>query len=269
MTVLPTNIITQITQRDQAPPLKQAYIVAVDLAPEEEDGGKKAPPWLKAGIDAIAFQYWPDGISDNRTSEWNPRMIPGGSHPIYQWSHGGERVISMTAVFTNDIMPEITDDDHGGGLLSDIGGAINAAADVLGLGVESPDKSRVVPVESALSWLRYFTYPLYGSDDLRVFEPPKCELVLPNSGISYDGGDSITCVMTSNQITYEAFFTNGKPRIAEVTLEFSEVVQRDGKITFHSRDAMGLSAPIGSFLGLKVDSPGGGLLDKALDAIGF
>lgn len=248
MSALPTNIITQLTQVDQAPALKQAYIVAVDLAPDE------TPPWESQGVDAIAFQYWPDGMTDSRTSDWNPRMVPGGSHPIYQWSHSGERTFGMTAVFTSDLKPKDVDTDDSSGLLSDIGGLVGKAAAASGLGAEDPDKLRNVPAESAVAWLRYFTYPLYGQNDLRAFEPPKCMIVMPNSGIAFDGGDSVICVMTSNQVTYEAFWPNGRPRIVEVALEFAEVVQLEDTIRFHSRDQMRLAGAVGETLGVKSDA---------------
>jgi hypothetical protein len=59
--------------------------------------------------------------------------------------------------------------------------------------------------------------------------PPKLLLVMPNSGIaSLAYGkivDSVSCIMTSCNVTYEAFFRTGHPRIVTVSLEFAEIVQ--------------------------------------------
>jgi hypothetical protein len=59
--------------------------------------------------------------------------------------------------------------------------------------------------------------------------PPKLLLVMPNSGIaSLAYGnlvDSIPCIMTSCNVTYESFFRTGAPRIVTVSLEFAEIVQ--------------------------------------------
>ena len=103
MPALPTGIITQLTGGEQPKPrLKQAYLAIADA------GLPDKPPWSETGGDkgAIAFQYWPETITDSRAVEWNPRAIPGGSHPIYQWTHSGERRLAFTAVFTTDFEPE-------------------------------------------------------------------------------------------------------------------------------------------------------------------
>jgi hypothetical protein len=44
--------------------------------------------------------------------------------------------------------------------------------------------------------------------------------------------------MTTCDITYEAWFPNGFPRIIEVQLEFAEVVQYGGRVVFHDRSKM-------------------------------
>lgn len=227
MPALPTSIVSSITGLQPLPRLKQVYLVATDTA----DGEKV--PWAKDGGNwtKIALQYWPESLTDSRSSEWNPRNIPGGSHPIYQWTHGGERRLSFTAVFARDHEP---DDSK----TTNLGGFLKSAASAVGLGPAKGDPARDPPIEAAIKWLRYFTYPLYKKGSVRVYEPPKVVLVFEGSDLSHDGSEGLITVMTGCEVTYEAWFPNGKPRIVEVALEFAEVVQHESRVRFHSRDQM-------------------------------
>lgn len=270
MPALPTGIITQLTGGEQAKPkLRQAYLSIADT-----DLPDKAP-WADSGgaFGAIAFQYWPETINDTRPVEWNPRAIPGGSHPIYQWTHSGERRISFTAVFTNDFEPEDSE-EHGegvGGLVDSAVNAVQSAAATIGLAGAPPgpgEKLRQVDVAAAVSWVRWFTYPYYDQDDLRVFEPAKALLVMPGSRIAFNGEDSISGVMTQCDVTYEAFFPNGAPRIVEVALEFAEVVQSSEGVKFHSRDQMKTSAQVGNVLApIEQEGGSGNILEGVAGAI--
>lgn len=227
---LPQNILTQIINVGHRPELKQVYLVAKDTAPSE------TPPWEEPnGSREIAFQYWPESLTDSREVTWNPRFIPGGSHPIYQWTHGGERRLSFTGVFTTDTEPdentlasEPYPNRENGGVTS-------------GLRIGRRD----LDLRTAVSWLRYFTYPLYEgetAEEIRVFEPPKCLLVMPNTKLGHNGSDHITCVMMQCEVTYQEWFPSGFPRMLEIALEFAEVVQDAGRVRFHSRGDMGLMA---------------------------
>ena len=276
MPALPTGIVTQLVGEAHHPKLARAYMAAIDLAEGE------APPWMEKGEGdsallpydpGIAFQYWPESLSDNRGSEWNPRSIPGGSHPIYQWTQGGERRLSFTAVFTRDQMPP--PEEEAGGLAGAIGavtGALESAAQAIGLGGPEGDKTRNVPIESAIRWLRYFTYPYYDDDDMRVFEPPKVLLVLPGSKLNINGDDEITCVMTTCDVTYEAWFTSGAPRVVEVSLEFAEVVQGQGKVAFHNRKDMARADDLRATLGIQGEADSGlveGIAGAIAGGLGF
>ena len=269
MPALPTGLITQLTGESHQPKLARAYLAAVDLVEGE------TPPWLEKAEDrftalqdpGIAFQYWPESLNDSRGSEWNPRSIPGGSHPIYQWTQGGERRLSFTAVFTRDHEPP-PEKEAGGlaGIVGTVTGALETAAQAVGLGGPEGDRIRNVPIESAIRWLRYFTYPYYDDDDLRVFEPPKVLLVLPGSKLNINGDDDVMCVMTSCDITYEAWFPGGTPRIVEVSLEFAEVVQGMGKVAFHNRKNMARADDLRQVLGIQGEAEGG-LIESIAGAI--
>lgn len=248
---LPQNILSQLVNLPHQPRLAQAYLKPIDMAPDE------IPPWsngVGSSNSAIAFQYWPETVTDSRQSEWNPKNIPGGSHPIYQWTHGGERRISFTTVFTTDTEPPeeaLSRDDPYQSMV----GGVNVLASGLDLGV------RDVDIRSAVSWLRYFTYPAYGKvgDDLRVFEPPKAILTLPNTKLGHDGQDHVICVMTGCEVTYEAWFPSGFPRVVEVQLEFAEVVQQGSQIRFHDRRDMRPSRNLASVDMLHPESGQNGL----------
>jgi len=260
---LPDNILSMLTQFPQETHIAQAYLQPLDLAPDES-----APPWvvhgtrgagehtLPDGLGAVAFQYWPESLQDSRSSEWNPRNIPGGSHPIYQWTHGGERRISFTSVFTTDTAPD-----------EDILDRLDANAD-FSTGVQSSSPyeqmanrglmsglemgKRDVDLRAVVAWLRWYTYPHYGfGDDIRAYEPAKCLLVLPNTKLGHRGSDYIVCVMTQCDVTYEAWFPSGFPRIIEVALEFAEVIQEGTKVRFHDRADMIFASSIGTFLGTR------------------
>jgi hypothetical protein len=254
---LPTNVLSSLIQVPHEARMAQAYLQPVDLAPNE------TPPWsLTEEGSAIAFQYWPESIQDSKGSEWNPRNIPGGSHPIYQWTHGGERRISFTAVFMTDTAPEERLLEFTDGLFEasftkqNFSSPYSVQADVPLNGLELG--KRDVDLRSVVSRLRWFTYPTYGSEpnDLRVYEPAKCLLVLPHTRLGYNGEDHVTCVMTQCDVTYEAWFPSGFPRIIEVALEFAEVVQSSQQVRFHDRKSMVVSQAIQHFLSLRESSHG-------------
>jgi hypothetical protein len=207
------------------------------------------------GLGAVAFQYWPESIQDSRSSEWNPKNIPGGSHPIYQWTHGGERRISFTAVFTTDTAPEesiLQGQESGGSSGSSTTGSPYEQMENRGLlsGVEFG--KRDVDLRAVVSWLRWYTYPTYGTgNDIRAYEPAKCLLVLPRTMLGHNGTDYLVSVMTQCDVTYEAWFTTGFPRIIEVALEFAEVIQEGTRVAFHDRRDMQFAGAVSTFLSTK------------------
>jgi len=261
---LPTNILTSLTNLPNAPQLARAYLQPLDMASGER------PPWNTTGRDggnAIAFQYWPETIQDSRGSEWAPKNIPGGSHPIYQWTHGGERRLSFTAMFTTDTAPEeselgpvsrgVLDErlfPRTGGILEpgDLGGEPYGREGNPLSGIELG--TRDLDLRAAVSWLRWYTYPYYDEENgWRAIEPAKCLLVMPNMGLGFGGYDHVTCVMTQCDVTYEACFESGFPRLIEVALEFAEVVQEGARVQFQNRSQIGYASSVSRFLALRND----------------
>lgn len=248
MPELPTNILTSLTNLPNAPQLARAYLQPLDMAPGER------PPWNPdggEGGDAIAFQYWPETLQDSRGSEWAPKNISGGSHPIYQWTHGGERRLSFTAMFTTDTAVEETvfagidalQTAPVGSLPASILEAndpyeVQALNPLSGLEIGTRD----IDLRAVVAWLRWYTYPYYDEENGgRAIEPAKCLLVMPNMGLGYLGQDHVTTVMTQCDVTYEACFESGFPRLIEVSLEFAEVVQEGTRVQFHDRRLMSSS----------------------------
>jgi len=239
---IPSNILSSITRLAHQPHFAEVYLQPLNIAPDER------VPWSTPGLPgvigssaAIRFQYWPESLQDSKGSEWNPRPIPGGSHPIYQWANGGERSLSFTAVFTTDTAPEESvlevggSDPYSSQTLNPLSGLV--------LGV------RDVDIRSAISWLRWFEYPTYGTDgNQQVYPPSKALLVMPNTGLAHDGEDHIIVAMTTCDVTYEEWFPTGYPRIVEVALEFRELVQNGDRVQFHDRRNMALSEHVGTYL---------------------
>jgi len=224
--------ITQVLSIPQEHQIAKAYLQPLDLAPNEE------PPWatvvmnelltdsLGANRGAIAFQFWPESISDGSQGGWSPKQVPGGSHPLYHWTGGEGRPISFTAVFASD-----TPAPH----------ALDAPISGQRLGYYDLD------IRVALSWLRWFRYPFYDEGGA-VYAPCKPLLVLPESKIGHDGTDYVVVAMDGCDVTYQEFWPEGQPKIVEVALSFHETVQRGGRTRFHSRADMMTSQDVVRYL---------------------
>src|ERR1700682_3302501 len=95
----------------------------------------------------LAFQYFPDSITDTKAVAYRNRAIPGGSLPIYQWVDSGERIISFTAFFSSDV---------------------NVGTDVVASSLKATvlraigEDVRNIDIRSAVVWLRRYMYPRYG-----------------------------------------------------------------------------------------------------------
>jgi hypothetical protein len=191
------------------------------------------------------FQYFPDSLQDSKAINYQPKEVPGGSLPIYQYVNSGERTISFTVVFTTDV-------DHYTfrGPLTAASQSENLTPELTERVVDAQERLKAVGVAdrnvwipAALQWLRRFMLPRYGEQSevgVPFVEPPrKLLLVIPGSEIHRNGGgggfstsSAIHCIMTQCDITYEALFPTGNPRIATVQLAFAEVAQRGGSIQF-------------------------------------
>jgi hypothetical protein len=188
----------------QAPPVRASMV------PLNDDGSENE-------VMERGFQYFPESVTDTRGVNWVSKVVPGASHPLYQFISGTDRNISFTAFFTSDENP-----DSG-----DFFDKLTKGFSLASL-LTSNKKKHVVNVAAAIAWLRSFTFPTYQSGYAQ--SPPIIRLYLPNSGINGQIGgsivpDSVDVIMTQCDVTYQAFYRQGYPRIASVSLAFNEIIQ--------------------------------------------
>jgi hypothetical protein len=172
---------------------------------------------LKSSI--FVFQYWPTQIQDSYSSEYASKIIPGGSHPLYQYIAGNGRTISFEAIFTAEL-----DEDSQTDFQATPGGGGNTGV----VAALLPSSRYTVNVAAAVNKLQSYQYPSYSAGV--ASPPPKLTLVIPGSRIGRGKGkDSILCFLRSARVTQESSFPTGTLRIATVALEFVETVQLAGQ----------------------------------------
>ena len=194
------------------------------------------------GLKGIQFQYFPETISIQRGVDYQSKDPLGGSHPIYQWLTGSEKVISFKAVFTADEPSygyALTQGQQLNNAIENIGAAVSSLARnplATGIGaLKGKTGSRFqFNIQKAASYLMSLTYPTYpkgAAQSGRVRPPPKMFLHLPNLGMStnykadpmnYNGMDVL---LRQCNIEYSSFFRNGEPRVMEVSLDVLETIQ--------------------------------------------
>lgn len=210
----------------------KAYLIELDKSTDA--------PKLGDGPGAyVAFQYFPESITDSKQINYQQKEIPGGSLPLYQWISSGERLISFTAVFTSDV-------DYGSVSVRNSGQLLDPTNPTQGASTlqqrlrNSGQLKRNPDLRGAVAWLRRYLVPTYSNN--YTFAPNKLRLFMPNSGIGIAGGsdsfnrspDSMNCVMTQCEVTYESFFESGIPRHITVSLSFAQLPQLDGGVYFPS-----------------------------------
>lgn len=185
-----------------------------------------------------SFQYFPETIQDTKANNWQAKEIPGLSHPLYQWTAGGAREVSFTAVFTRD--------------------RANTSAEKANIAkhqINTNDDQRNVDIPSAISWLRSFKYPNYGYTDAaatrRVRPQPPQKLVLTLPGVRLNNGTHQLCpsemfaIMQTCDVSYEGFFSDGTPRLVRVQLVFAEIIQIGRGVYPHSAHQLRFAARTG------------------------
>jgi len=183
--------------------------------------------------DVFVFQFWPSQISDRYEVNYATKMIPGGSHPIYQWVGGNGRTISFDATFVSEI------DEKAFPPPATFTGQIQAQTitagvpgNLLGSAISAallPSARYTVNVRAAIAALQKYLYGKYNDIEGKkgVTEPPKkLVLVLPNTSLGRsEGNDGILCILLRADVTMESWYPTGNPRVATVALEFAEIVQ--------------------------------------------
>jgi hypothetical protein len=200
-----------------------------------------------------SFQYFPATISDSQATNYQTKIIPGLSHPLYQWTSGGARVVSFEAIFTRDRTYTSAEARAVQGRSGLGGGQSNGLGNI---GVSSNSDPRNVDIPSAITWLRSFLLPWYSDDGKGTYSstpnrphpPRKLILGLPgvrlNWGVPTMPSEQMNAIMTSCEVVYDGFFHDGTPRMAKVSLAFAEIIQVGGRITCHNaenKNILGLS----------------------------
>jgi hypothetical protein len=160
-----------------------------------------------------ALQYWPAELTDSHSANYSVKTIPGGNVPLRQWVAGGERTFAFTATFSRDLQGKI-----GGSVLSG----------------DIPESKHDVDVAAAIHWARSFLQPTYTSG--LVKPPPALYLVFKNTQLGQGSDDQVLVVMTQCDVTYKKWFPDGTPRLAEVQLQFAEIVQKPVNTQFYGKD---------------------------------
>ena len=195
----------------------------------------------EVGNTRARLQYFPESLSDSRAVNYETKEIPGGSHPLYQWVSGGERQLSLTAVFTQENRLVRDAAGVGFGLPAEV-----PSQNPFGVAF-SPDKHSV-DIRGAIAWLRQFTYPSYSQG---LASPPlRVRLTFPGMRLSVVPGtaitsDSLMSIMTGCDVEYMQWWPDGVPKYATVSLSFSEIVQDPRKVQFQDASAL-------NFLGQKL-----------------
>lgn len=231
------------------PKAVRAYLTPLDIHNNDQQ--------FTTGDDLTrVFQYFPESISDTRGINYTTKIIPGLSHPLYQWTSGGVREISFTAIFTRDRSMSAEEFNQAATGAAKTGettfipqnvssfAAQNSRATSAGAISESED-ARNVDIPSAVAWLRSFMEPEYSVDGTglrsatppRPFPPRKLILGLPgvrlNWGVPVLPASEMFCIMQTCDVTYQGFFGDGTPRFASVELSFAEIIQVGGRIRPH------------------------------------
>lgn len=233
------SLTSALGQGDQARASSQVIIWELD-----ETGSQiKDTIYDKSAFGPLAFQYFPESVTDSKSVDYATRSVPGTSLPVYQWVSSGERSISFDAIFTSDT--DITDS----GNRDVVDATLIERQRSTGVG------KRNIDIRAALAWLRSFLMPVYpvGSPGVAI-APRRLRLSIPRSGIGMLGGDSdnrdaINAIMTNCQITNESWFHSGMPRAVTVALTFVQIAQVGGRVVFPSRDPMFAAAVPGGTAG--------------------
>jgi len=180
-------------------------------------------PGFSAPSDIFVFQFWPQTVTIDYTPNYAEKQIPGASHPLYQWISGGGRSITFQAQFVSEVDVNFADLLR----LTDAGAA--AAVEAARF---TPSEKYIVDVGAALARLQSYMMPTYlqsGANKGRAVAPPRMKLYFP--GMSLGGGsankgiDEVLTILRSAPITIQSCHPDGSPKLAEVSLQFAEVIQ--------------------------------------------
>jgi hypothetical protein len=141
----------------------------------------------------LFFQFFPETISDDRQVDFNEQSLPFLTNPIPTFVSASPRTVGFTLQFAQELW--------------------------IPTGTANRTTMRWTKhnfdVGIAVQAVRSLAYPIIG------FIPQPLLLTLPGTRIGIDG-DSIFCLLKGYSTQYEAFFPDGQPRLASMSLTFQE-----------------------------------------------
>jgi hypothetical protein len=193
------------------------------------------------GSEVRQLQWFPETLTDSKDTDWQDRVVPGGSHPLLNWVSGGRRDISFMAQYTCDKDPGY---DSARAKMAGVGQKTIASG--YPPGGKTIAGRRDLDIRAEIDFLRQCMYPRYSTTaGRRVLPPPVVRLTVDNLGWGPGGTNMIRTVMTQCEVTYNKLFPSGYPRLVEVSLGFAEVVQEADRVRF-----IGRQRPQDFFMGL-------------------
>lgn len=179
-----------------------------------------------------AFQWWPESFADNLAGGWSKKPVPGASHAMVNWSSNQGRTFSFSVMLTRQLIePEDLQQNTVG---FEVGALLGTTQDPY----DSRNRQYNVDVAAGIAYLRSYMYPRYGSAGLSsptdVKPPATVILNIPNMQLNEDGSDTVWCKMFGCDVSYMKSFPNGRPRIAQVTLTFEQIIQGPEGVRFKS-----------------------------------
>ncbi len=174
---------------DDAEPSSPGSVVGGNIADRTGDS-------VQTGFFApLFFQYFPESFTDSKESNIDTINLPAASNPSPTISGASERVISFTLQFSREKWKPNQ-----------------------GLPPRDWDKYNV-DVAVAINAVRRFLYPV-GVKSLGI-KPRTLLLVMPGTRIGIFN-DFVSCIMLGYSTTYQSFFPDGQPRLAEIEVRFLE-----------------------------------------------
>lgn len=231
------------------------------------DRGSPNNPPPSNPLKPARLQYWPETVDwDSGDTGWSQTNVPGLSHALLNWTHGGSPTVSFDIKLTSDMDPAYKQ------AVGDLGGASDVVADFT--------QRRNIDVEAAMTYFNALQLPRYQSDsDIsgKPVQPPPVIQIVPeyvpmetplssenqqsqdesfelganDVGEGNFGKTASTArgFMLSNQAyrdfyavvadisdTYESSFNSGAPRQGSVSLSLIETIQIGNQILPHDRE---------------------------------
>jgi len=157
------------------------------------------------GNKPLFFQFFPETITDDRQVDFNEQTLPFLTNPIPTFVSASPRTVAFSLQFAQELwIPSGSGDKN-----------------------QMQWTKHNFNVGLAVQAIRSLAYPLSG------IVPQPLLLTLPGTQIGIDG-DSIYCLLKGYSTSYDAFFPDGQPRIASMSLtlqEFTTLTGPRGNIT--------------------------------------